>query len=149
MIRATTELDAVNSMLATIGEAPVSTLESSMHADAAMARQTLAQVSKEVQAEGWYFNVETEYPLHPDSGQEIKLPENVAGVDVEPQHRTREIDVVQRGQRHTCASRLVQNGIPIQIVKEFLGHSTIQTTMRYAHLCSKQLFEVVDRLETA
>jgi integrase len=36
--------------------------------------------------------------------------------------------------RHTCASRLVQNGVDIYRVKEWLGHSSIQVTMRYAHL---------------
>jgi integrase len=36
--------------------------------------------------------------------------------------------------RHTCASKLVQNGLSIQETQVILGHSNIQTTMRYAHL---------------
>jgi integrase len=36
--------------------------------------------------------------------------------------------------RHTCASRLVQNGMTIQEVAMVLGHRNISTTMRYAHL---------------
>lgn len=36
--------------------------------------------------------------------------------------------------RHTFASHLVQAGINILKVKEFLGHSDIRITMRYAHL---------------
>ena len=36
--------------------------------------------------------------------------------------------------RHTHASRLIQNGLPIYEVKEILGHTDITTTMRYSHL---------------
>lgn len=36
--------------------------------------------------------------------------------------------------RHTCASWLVQDGVPIQEVQRILGHASIVTTMRYAHL---------------
>jgi integrase len=36
--------------------------------------------------------------------------------------------------RHTAASFMVARGVPLHVVKEVLGHSTIQTTMRYSHL---------------
>lgn len=36
--------------------------------------------------------------------------------------------------RHTCCSRLVQAGVSIPVVQKWMGHATIQTTMRYAHL---------------
>ena len=36
--------------------------------------------------------------------------------------------------RHTCASRLVQRGVPILLVKDWLGHEDIENTMIYAHL---------------
>jgi len=41
--------------------------------------------------------------------------------------------------RHTCASRLVNAGINLYVVKEWLGHSTIQVTERYAHLAPDKL----------
>lgn len=41
--------------------------------------------------------------------------------------------------RHTHASRLVQNGMSVYEVREILGHSDIKTTMRYAHLESRQV----------
>jgi hypothetical protein len=36
--------------------------------------------------------------------------------------------------RHTFASHLVMRGVTLLAVKEFLGHATIDQTMRYAHL---------------
>jgi len=49
--------------------------------------------------------------------------------------------------RHTCASRLVQRGVPILVVQQWLGHKTIHMTMRYAHLCPTNLEEAVKVLE--
>jgi len=36
--------------------------------------------------------------------------------------------------RHTCASRLIQNGLSLYEVASILGHTDVQTTQRYAHL---------------
>ena len=36
--------------------------------------------------------------------------------------------------RHTCATRLVQANVNLAVVKEFMGHKTIETTLRYAHV---------------
>lgn len=36
--------------------------------------------------------------------------------------------------RHTCASRLVQNGLSLYETAQILGHTQISTTQRYAHL---------------
>lgn len=49
--------------------------------------------------------------------------------------------------RHTCASRLVQRGVPILVVQQWLGHKGIAMTMRYAHLCPTNLEEAVKVLE--
>ncbi|SFS22254.1 site-specific integrase [Yoonia litorea] len=52
--------------------------------------------------------------------------------------------------RHTYASNAVSSGMPIQMVGRLLGHSQIQTTMRYAHLADdpvrKAAEENADRL---
>lgn len=56
-------------------------------------------------------------------------------------------DVVPHVLRHTCASRLVRGGIDIRRVQMWLGHQTLQMTMRYAHLASQDLDVCVPVLE--
>lgn len=49
--------------------------------------------------------------------------------------------------RHTCASRLVQRGVPLAVVQKWMGHKAIQTTLRYAHLAPDNFAEAVKVLE--
>jgi len=49
--------------------------------------------------------------------------------------------------RHTCASRLVNKGIDLYVVRDWLGHSSIQVTERYAHLAPHKLAHAATVLE--
>ncbi|MQB00229.1 MAG: tyrosine-type recombinase/integrase [Actinobacteria bacterium] len=55
--------------------------------------------------------------------------------------------LVPHALRHTCASRLVQRGVPLKVVQEWMGHKTISVTMRYAHLAPANLLAAVKVLE--
>ena len=56
-------------------------------------------------------------------------------------------DVVPHVLRHTCASRLVRGGVDMRRVQVWLGHQTLQMTMRYAHLVTHDLDMCVPILE--
>ena len=72
----TQELPAINQILSSCGQAPVTTLDQT-NPDVAIAYDTLLQVSREVQAEGWTFNTEYHYDFTPDANDEILIPNNV------------------------------------------------------------------------
>lgn len=55
-------------------------------------------------------------------------------------------DVTLHTLRHTCASRLVQAGMDLYRVKEWLGHSSITVTQRYSHLSPTHLTVGADLL---
>ena len=48
--------------------------------------------------------------------------------------------------RHHFASRLVQVGVPLNTVRDLLGHSSIAMSLRYAHLAPDQRREAVAKL---
>lgn len=49
--------------------------------------------------------------------------------------------------RHTGASMMVENNVPLPFIREILGHSSITTTMIYAHNAASHLRESVLRLD--
>ena len=93
----TDQLTAVNEILMSVGQAPVTKLENT-NPDVALAFDTLTNVSREVQAEGWTYN--KEYHLEsfvPDSTtKEISIPPDVLQVDLSNHHANKDKDAVQR-----------------------------------------------------
>ena len=46
--------------------------------------------------------------------------------------------------RHSFATHLIDNGTDLHTIKELLGHSNLQTTMKYMHLTSRRLDGIVN-----
>ncbi len=49
--------------------------------------------------------------------------------------------------RHSFASQLVMENVPLKVVQELLGHATIEMTMRYAHLAPSMYVDAVALLD--
>lgn len=92
MATKTTLLDSVNVILSNIGQAPVTNLDTP-NPMVNLAVGMIQEVSRAVQAEGWVFNTEDEYPLPRDINNEILIADNVLQMDLS---RFTRFDVVLR-----------------------------------------------------
>ena len=94
-----TELDAINRMLAVIGEAPVDSLSSiqiNEITDSALARRTLAEVNRDVQSEGWSWNTDESVEIGATAQDEFVLPSDTLQVLFSPAQYS-DCQYVQRG----------------------------------------------------
>lgn len=95
-----TELEAVNAMLHSIGESPVVTIDDDtdpLPVDVDIAVRVLRAVNREVQVRGWAFNTEYKYPLTRDGSNFLPLPTNALHVDPDDAYAHR--DGIVRGAR--------------------------------------------------
>ena len=106
-----TELSAVNSILGSIGQAPVTTL-GTVTTDATNSGQELVntyanpqialiynllmEVNKDVQNEGWHFNKEDNVKKSPDSNGNYLIPTNYLRYDIHGGLYDRNRDVVRK-----------------------------------------------------
>ena len=91
-----TELDAVNQILSSVGQAPVTTLDL-QNPEVSIVLNTLREINKQVQAEGWIYNTERSYELTPDgTSKEILYPSNMLQIDTNVEAHRNEYDVVRR-----------------------------------------------------
>ena len=73
-------LEAVNMLLAAVGEAAVSSLETATTVDVTQAKNLLSNINREVQQKGWHFNTEWDVVLSLDSDSRIPLGTTVLSV---------------------------------------------------------------------
>lgn len=107
----TSELEAVNELLASIGETPVNTLMGVLPVDAASARSLIHSTSRRLQKRGWSFNFDEGYRLAPDANGEIILPPDTLSVD--PSDGA---VLVQRGNRlYDPAKHTFEIGKPVKV----------------------------------
>ena len=91
-----TELDAVNQILSSVGQAPVTTLDL-QNPEVSIVLNTLREVNKQIQSEGWIFNTERDYEMQPDSStNQILYPYNVLQMDANVEYHKNQYDLVRR-----------------------------------------------------
>lgn len=91
-------------------------------------RETLTDLRK-VARSPYVFSVEPPDKLFPEICSQAGVP-----------------DFTWHCLRHTFASRLVMAGVDLRTVQDLMGHKSIITTMRYAHLAPQHQADAVERL---
>ena len=119
---ATQELPAINQILSSCGQAPVTTLDQT-NPDVAVAYDTLLQVSREVQAEGWTFNKEYHYEFTPDNDDQILIPSNILQIKLTENSANMDKDGVRRSgklyDRHNHTYDWTDETVECDVVWEF------------------------------
>lgn len=140
----TSELDAINVLLSTIGEAPVSTFSDPLPLDAAMARQKLAEISRAVQLEGWNFNTVNKVQLTPDADGHLNIPSTAIWADI---NRTEhpDLDFVQVGSRffdRTNNTDVFDEGYYCDFVYERTWTELPELARRYIMIRAARVFQL-------
>lgn len=90
------KLTAVNQMLGSINQTPVTTIVNNQHPDVLAAIAVLNRIDKAVQSKGWWFNTDRNLTLaYNPLTDEIVVPGNTLGVDPSDP----ELPYIQRGTR--------------------------------------------------
>ena len=94
-----TELSAVNSILGSIGQAPLTTLDMT-NPEVSYVYNIFRESLIDVQNEGWVFNREENVPLSPDSTTKyIDWPADALRIDVTGNQYDRSMNVVKRASK--------------------------------------------------
>lgn len=124
-IAPTTELEAVNTMLSAIGEAPITDVSAATQGDVAMAVNILRNVARELQDVAWKFNYESGVEIAPDADHLLwydssgaltelnvfRLPAGVTAWSMTKCYQNRDLDLV-----HRPAKQVFDSGIPAMVL---------------------------------
>ena len=93
-----TELSAVNSILGSIGQSPVTNItgDALLNPEIAFVVNLLGEVNKDVQSTGWTFNSEYRVKKSPDANGNYPVPANAIMYDISDGQIDRQTNVVQR-----------------------------------------------------
>ena len=97
-----TELSAVNSILGSIGQSPITQLKNSTgvlinpNPEISFIYNILSEVTKDVLNEGWHFNTENHIKVSPDANGNITIPVNYLRYDLNDGQADRNMDLVKR-----------------------------------------------------
>ncbi|EQB10418.1 hypothetical protein L284_17150 [Novosphingobium lindaniclasticum LE124] len=152
-----TELEAVNEMLMSIGQAPVNTLAVTGIKDVSIARARLSSMTRRVLSRGFNFNTDEDYPLTPDSEGIILVPEGtlkIEGMSATDDFTTRRHPKGLALYNKTDRTFTFPAGITVKIVWAFAFEDCPETARCYIATAAGRRFQskaigsqILDRFE--
>lgn len=141
----TTKLAAVNVLLASISESPVSSLDASQSVDVSTASATIDEVDRAFQAKGWHWNREDGLELNPDSGGEIALPSNYLWVsNAYWVANSSPVRVAERGRKlynRDAHTYIFQDGVFVDLVLKLEWEEMPDYARQYITIAAAELFQ--------
>ena len=137
----TSKLDAVNTMLSSIGEAPVSSLSSGL-IEAEIAESILNTIDREVQSMGWHFNTELNKSFAQDTLGQILLPADILRADATL--KANAPNLVQRGLKmydRTNHTFVIGTAAALDVVVQLLFDDLPEVAKRYIVLRATRIFQ--------
>ena len=137
----TSKLNAVNTMLSAIGEAPVSSLSSGL-VEAEIAESILNTIDREVQSMGWHFNTELNKSFAKTVAGEIILPADILRADATL--KANAPNLVQRGLKmydrvnHTF---IISTDVALDVVIQLIFDDLPEVAKRYIVLRATRIFQ--------
>lgn len=138
------ELEAVNEMLESIGQAPVSSLATGL-GDVSLAQSLLRRKTRSVQLEGFDFNTDENYALSPNADGVIVMPQGILRLD--PVDPTRNL----KRRRHPDGDLAFWDGdangwtftepVPCRIVWAYAFEDMPDTARHYVALSAARKFQ--------
>lgn len=87
----TTKLEAINTMLSCIGQAPLNTLDGTKSYFTVLAENILNDEIETIQISGWDFNSEDNYPLNPNIDNNIIISSDILQIKLDSYYGNRYI----------------------------------------------------------
>ena len=93
-----TELSAVNSILGSIGQSPVTNITGTAlnNPEISLVKNLLLEATKDIQNEGWHFNKQYNKKVSPDSNGNFVIPTDYLRFDVHGGQYDRSTDLVRK-----------------------------------------------------
>ena len=140
----TTKLEAVNTMLTSIGEQPIQNMNDLAGlSDASIAEQILDNVSRAIQSRGWIFNTDLDVQMQVDQYGEIKLSPDILRVDTTSRVRDGDTDIVERGRKLYDRQKqtfVFTTKVTVNQIKLLIFEDLPEPARRYISIRSARIF---------